>query len=366
MSVNIENATILMTAAYIKGASDAFGDKGGVALRLLLDSVKLILAARPPEFIIAPLTILVLVGDHAIDTAVVPHVETVSLADAEGVADYIAQRPDQECFIAIAPDRTFRVCTPTTRVDHKAAAVSAVVYHRRDGIEWIAAGDSNEAVLKLSPISASNFADPTVSSLDDALDQYGRRARESAHESLKPIWEGGADGARLVLVNRPEHIMRESLFQALSMMLRRADVTREHMVDAQKPVDIHVSWTGSPAEALVEIKWLGRSLTARGSKSNYTDCHANRAQEGADQLANYLDLKKSSSAKRSVVGYLVVFDARRGKIRGPNDKLARADALRFEHEDLTLDPDHAKLRIDFKQPKRWFMQPRETSFSEVA
>lgn len=362
MSVNLDHATILMTAAYIKNVNDAFGAEGGSALRLLLDSVRLVLAERPPDLIQRDLTVFVPVRgkDAALEAAA--YGEVISLTDAEAVADQLSQCLDSDCLIAVAPDRSFRFVRLTVAVDHLAIAGDAVVYHRSAGIERIAAGQNDVTVLRLSQFSASAFADPTFSDLDDALDRYGRRARESACEILAPVWEGGADGPRLVLVNKPEHVMRESLFQALSMMLRRADVTREHTVDAEKPVDIRVAWTGSPAEALIEIKWLGRASTAPGSKTPYTNYSAARAREGADQLANYLDLKKSSSAKQTVLGYLVIFDARRGAVKGPADSLPKTDALRFENDNLQYNPDHAAIRTDFKPPRRWFLQPRQSHF----
>ena len=362
MSVNLDNATILMTAAYIKNASDAFGTEGGVALRLLLDSVRLVLAERPPELILRDLTVFVPVRgrDAAVEAAA--HGTVIPMADAEAVADHLSQSLDNDCLIAIAADRTFRFVKLSGAVDHLAIASDAVVYHRAGGIERIAAGQNDVTVLRLSQFSASAFADPTFSVLDDALERYGRRARESACEILGSVWEGGPDGPRLVLVNKPEHIMRESLFQALSMMLRRADVTREHTVDAEKPVDVRVAWIGSPAEALIEIKWLGRALTAPGSRTPYQNYYAGRAKEGADQLANYLDLKKSSSAKQSVLGYLVIFDARRGAVKGPADRLVKDDALKFENDDIVYNPDHAANRTDFMPPRRWFLQPRQSHF----
>lgn len=364
MSVNLDHATILMTAAYIKNVSDAFGAEGGAALRLLLDSVRLVLAERPPELIQHNLTVFVPVRgkDAAVEAAV--HGAVASLADAEAVADALSQNLDSNCLIAVAADRTFRFVRLADAVNHTVIAGDAVVYHRSAGIERIAAGETDVTVLRLSQFSSSAFADPTFSDLDDALDRYGRRARETACEILAPVWEGGVNGPRLVLVNKPEHIMRESLFQALSMMLRRADVTREHTVDAEKPVDIRVAWTGSPAEALIEIKWLGRALTAPGSKTPYQNYYAGRAKEGADQLANYLDLKKSSSAKQSVMGYLVIFDARRGGVKGPADKLSRNDALKYQTDNITYSPDHAAIRTDFKPPRRWFLQPRQSEFAE--
>lgn len=50
----------------------------------------------------------------------------------------------------------------------------------------------------------------------------------------------GVDGPRLVLVNRPESIMRDSLIQALQLVLRDANARPEHNTDETKPVDVRV------------------------------------------------------------------------------------------------------------------------------
>lgn len=366
MTVNLDHALINLAAAYIVNAREAFGEPGSAALRVLMDVTRLVLKARPPELITAPLTIIVPVSGQNADLIASAFGPVATFSSAHPLANHLGLNAKGEAVIVIAPDRSFRLVFPSTPVDHVAAAASAVVYHRKDGIERVAAGGSSDVVLKVSDVSASAFADPTLSGLEEALDHYGRMARESACELLKPVWEGGADGPRLVLSNKPERRMRESLFQALSTILRKADVTREHMVDTTKPVDIRVSWHDSPAEALIEIKWIGRSVTAEGSKTAYLNYGIPRAQEGADQLSNYLDLKKSTTAKSSIVGYLVVYDARRRKVGGPADKLAKADALAFEHSDIPLQPDHSTLREDFKAVVRWFMQPRASQFLEAA
>lgn len=366
MTVNLDHALINMAAAYIVNARQAFGEPGSAAVRVLMDATRLVLKARPPELITAPLTIIVPVGGQDADLIAGAFGSVATFSSASALANELGLNAKSEAVIVIAPDRSFRLAFPTTPVDYVASAASAIVYHRKNAIEWVAAGDSNDVVLKVSEVSASAFADPTLSGLEDALEHYGRMARETACELLKPVWEGGADGPRLVLSNKPERLMRESLFQALSTILRKADVTREHMVNTTKPVDIRVSWHESPAEALIEIKWIGRSVTAEGSKTPYLNYGIPRAQEGADQLSNYLDLKKSTTAKSSIVGYLVVYDARRRKVGGATDKLAKADALAFEHSGIPLQPDHSTIRDDFKTVVRWFMQPRASHFLEAA
>lgn len=366
MTVNLDHALIHLATAYIVNAREAFGEPGSAAVRVLMDVTRLVLKARPPELITAPLTIVVPVGGQDADLIAGEFGPVATFSSATALANHLGLNAKNEAAIVIAPDRTFRLAFPTAPVDHVATAASAVVYHRKNAIEWVAAGHRNDVVLKVSEVAASAFADPTLSGLEEALDHYGRMARESACELLKPVWEGGADGPRLVLSNKPERRMRESLFQALSTILRKADVTREHIVNTTKPVDIRVSWHDSPAEALIEIKWIGRSVTAEGAKTEYLNYGIPRAQDGADQLANYLDLKKSTTAKSSIVGYLVVYDARRRNVAGPTDKLAKADALAFEHLEIPLEPDHSTIRDDFKAVVRWFMQPRASQFLEAA
>jgi hypothetical protein len=227
VTVEIDSARVLMFAAYVHDASLAFGTEGGEALRTLFEAVRLVLAARPPELLGATLTILAPVSGRDADGASATHGTPSALATPDDVARLLADRPDQACLVAVAADRTYRVVHPTAEVDCAALGSATVVYHRSEsGIERIVAGGHDDAVPRLSAIAASNFAEPTFSTLDEALDHYGERAGESACEVLKQAWEGGVDGPRMVLVNRPERVMRDSLYQALSTGLRRVNVTR--------------------------------------------------------------------------------------------------------------------------------------------
>jgi len=91
-------------------------------------------------------------------------------------------------------------------------------------------------------------------------------------------------------------------------------------------------------------------------------CRHTRAQEGADQLADYMDREVRHSNDSSPQAYLVVFDARRRNVRGPADALSREDALHYENDVLTYNPDHASTRTDFATPLRFYMRPRASHF----
>jgi len=126
-----------------------------------------------------------------------------------------------------------------------------------------------------------------------------------------------------------------------------------------------VEWFGSGASALIEVKWLGRSIAKPHKpkpEPTYTDYDTKRAQEGANQLADYMDRQVRHSQATAPRGYLVVFDARRKNVKGPNDRLSKEDALHFATSVLKFSPDHAKSRTDFAEPTRLYLKPREFHF----
>lgn len=160
--------------------------------------------------------------------------------------------------------------------------------------------------------------------------------------------------------------MRDSLIQALQLVLRDANARPEHNTDETKPVDVRVEWFASGAAALIEVKWLGRSTARSRSPApepTYTDYGPPRAQEGANQLADYLDREVRHSASTATRGYLVVFDARRRNVHGAADPLVEADAMHFANDILAYNPDHAQSRDDFALPVRFFLSPRRSNFA---
>ncbi len=149
----------------------------------------------------------------------------------------------------------------------------------------------------------SIFAQPTYKELDEAMDYYNTRyVRDSSCAVLSQIW---TDEAKREFVQKPEHFMRDSLWQCLQNILRNHTVKREQIVDATHPVDIKVTWPAINNVALIEAKWLGDS-----GQTQYRDARAN---EGAKQLIDYLASSVQEEPDKHFVGYLTVFDGRRGK-----------------------------------------------------
>lgn len=363
---NLETVQALARMAYLQHAREAFGEPGARAITTLLDTVKLIFQRCPPESLRGTLTVIAM---NATPTA--PMITAwgapspfqtyeklgIALTDAD---------PGKHYLVELVADGTLRLLQLESDIDLKAAAANALIYRYDDGVDRILAKHYDDYVPKVSPIQASNFANPTFSSLEEALSRYSEFVRETKCRILADVWEGGVDGPRLVLVNRPESIMRDSLIQALQLILRDANARPEHNTDETKPVDVRVEWFGSGAAALIEVKWLGRS-TARSRnpkpQPTYTEYGAPRAQEGADQLADYLDREVRHSASNATRGYLVIFDARRRNVQGADDSLVEADAMHFANDVLGYDPDHARSRDDFAQPVRFFLNPRRSHFA---
>ncbi|MGN8058778.1 hypothetical protein ACTJKN_21000 [Pedobacter sp. 22163] len=212
-------------------------------------------------------------------------------------------------------------------------------------------------VKKLIPIPGadSHFAVQTFKELDKALDYYKSKiARHSDCEILKNVW---FDENLLFFKRAPEHRLRDSLTQFLKISLRNIEARPEQVVDRSHPVDIKITWALINRLALIEIKWLGKSLHTREKQFTqiYTDA---RAVSGASQLANYLDENLKQAPTYVSKGYLVIFDARRAMCNTNTVDLNRDNAMKYENNDIQYNPEFHKTRTDFASPFRFFMEPR--------
>ncbi len=170
---------------------------------------------------------------------------------------------------------------------------------------------------RLDPSARSNFSVPTLSNLREALQRYTvENVRESTCHVFEGVWSGNN---RIFFVAGPEELMRRSLTQFLRNRFGGDhDVWPEQNVNEKNPVDIRMMprFTSNRL-MLIEIKWLGDSVAPDGHITvHYRDA---RAQEGADQLAEYLDEQLRSAPSRVVHGYFVIIDGRRQAHRGQDD-----------------------------------------------
>lgn len=165
----------------------------------------------------------------------------------------------------------------------------------------------DEEVVQLPPYYDSTissiFFRPIYRELDEALAAYDIHfARNCVCNILKEMW---LDETRKEFRKKPERYMRDSLWQYLKAVLRNHTIKREQNVDSTHPVDIKVTWPMANNTALIEVKWLGDSGNIHHRDS--------RANTGAKQLIDYLFSSCSEEPDKNFVGYLTVFDGRRGK-----------------------------------------------------
>ncbi|MBK7829705.1 hypothetical protein [Nannocystis sp.] len=232
-------------------------------------------------------------------------------------------------------------------------AATAIVYEYDNAMERFYAKNEVRVVEKWYEGCLSVFAIPTFSKLREALEHYRAvLARHSVCEILARAWH---DSKRLFFREKPEIYMRKSLTQFLVSSLRGTEPRPEQIVDETHPVDIKVTFMHTNRLALIEIKWLGKSVHSDGAVS--TEYSAVRARDGAKQLAEYLDANKARAPKHRTRGYLVVYDGRRRGTK-PNDKsIKRTQGFHYLNEEISYDPAYHQLRDDFEEPVRLFLEP---------
>ena len=159
--------------------------------------------------------------------------------------------------------------------------------------------------------------------------------------------------------------MRRSLEWFLNTSISGdVSVRPEHNTDETKPVDLIVNWFGSKMRALIEIKWLGDSLSAGSNGTAFTSYRDSRAQAGADQLVDYMDREQSTDPTTSLKCYLVVFDGRRRYVVDPTTSLTADDALYYRDREIGLARDYSEERTEIAPLVRYFMEPRSSLFAQ--
>lgn len=324
-----------------------FGEPGVDAVFQIMETAKTLYAHVEPERLAGRVVIYRIVQEVGGAGAPPP---------AEPAADFagLANLNLQDLAFEIASDG--RAYARTLSDDAlEALAKSAVIYRYAGGHEEFIAGSDRRTVLRLDPAARSQFSVPTFSNLREALQHYAREnIRESTCYVFEQVW---FDKNRLFLKAKPEATIRDSLTQFLRNRLGADhDVWPEQIVDESHPVDIRVQprFTNNRL-MLVEIKWLGYSAADDG---HITARHKNpRAQEGADQLAQYLEDQRKFAPSHIVQGYYVIIDGRREDLQEGATTISTENGLYYENRDLVWDPEHHKLRQDFDPPYRMFARP---------
>lgn len=240
--------------------------------------------------------------------------------------------------------------------DIHAAIQDGIVYRLNQGVETFTLSGTSIAVPKLIPGAISQYCLNCFTDLKDALLAYrDSMARTSKCHLIREAW---AEENRLWFVPKPEYRLRKALANHLTSFLRHdeIDVREEQNVDESHPVDIKLVWRMENRSAIIEVKWLGKSMdnATRSVTQKFTDV---RARTGAKQLAEYLESHRQQAAKEDTRGYLVIFDCRRRGISPSDATVSRSKGHYYATRDVSYSPEYHKTRKDFEEPIRMFLEP---------
>lgn len=257
--------------------------------------------------------------------------------------------------IEIAADGALLVWPSLSGEDLAELSRYGVVYSFEGGKEYFWAGGEQSGIPRIVPGAVSLFAVPTFGLLEEALQFYRSTVvRVCQCEILKSAWY---DANRLFFKSKPERLMRRSLVQFLRASLRHAaEVAPEQNVDESHPIDIRITFEATQNVALIEIKWLGRSRSEEDGTET-TSYSESRARDGAQQLADYLDMFHHSAPLRHTRGYLVAIDGRRRGLTPNSNSISYQDGFYYDHKEITFNPKFHEVRNDFEEPIRMFAEP---------
>lgn len=343
--VDVEIMRQIATGLFVPVVYQAFGEIGTAALREVLAFLPRHYERASPELVTGTLLVVRSLTPDAVVGAIAGDSRT------EARIERLPREVDSLTVVELLDTGAFRVWEDAT-VNLDAATTVAVVYRFTPGREDFVVHGTSHAVLNPAPGHLSVFARPTFTSLADALEDYRRNLiRTSNCYIFRETWED--QNHRLFFNAGPEWRMRRSLQQFLQARLRDVDVLAEQIVDESHPVDVKVMWNFTRSEALIEIKWLGKSRN-NGKIVAYWDA---RALEGAGQLADYLDKYHTSNPTVDARGYLVVIDARRYGVADDATGVSKAKGMRYADAEIEFDPKYHEVRNDFAEPIRMFAEP---------
>lgn len=365
MTLNHDAVHQVASMAFSGDARNAFGKDGEDGFRLLLNAVRAFFQAVPPDGLSTVFVFLYRVTghqDHEIEWTMDPFATSLGTENLPGYRLRVEQA--SVIVVYVGGDGRYDLVETTTSPPLEALSEESLVFINENGVDRFVIGGRSTTMPQLTTGSRSNFAARTVMELEEALERYRREAAEVSCPILSEVWEGGRVGPRLVFRNRPEATMRRSLGRFLSTaMSGDVSVRQEHNTDETRPVDLVVDWFGVKLRALIEIKWLGKSLTRDSDGTQFTTYGEARAQEGAGQLADYLARERSTDPDVRLRGYLAVFDGRRRNVVDPSTPLTAGDACHFRNSDIVLTRTHAGGGPEMAPLIRYFLEPRASLFS---
>lgn len=350
---------------YLTDAREVFGDDGVGCLTILLNGIREFFKEIPPDQMSTTFVFIYPMRDFGVEETREGMERIATALSRESLSGHSKRMAEAPAIVIhVRTDGRYDVVASTDMPPLETLSQSSLVFVNQDGMDRFFIGNRTSTMPILATGARSNFAVATVRDLEEALEKYRQVAADVRCPILEHIWIGCRSGHRLVLRNKPEATMRRSLEWFLSTRIRGdVSVRSEHNTDESKPVDLVVNWFGSKMRALIEIKWLGDSLSSGSSGTRFTTYRDRRAQQGADQLIDYLDREQSTEPNTSLKGYLVVFDGRRRGVIDSGTPLTSMDALFYRGREISLSRDYAAERTEIAPLIRYFLEPRSSQFA---
>jgi hypothetical protein len=343
MTYDIEAMRRMVDRLFTYVIVERYGRIGGERLRDVLEAVRTVYRYRPAETFADGLVIFA-----ALDSAQRPHNPDAS----RSVDPYAVAATTGPAAIQVLPNRQL-LWWDELPSDLQRLGEVAVVYVNGPQGEAFALPDGLEAIDNPQGYPSA-LAPPSFFTLEEALRYYdSQQARRSTCKILMTVWH---DETRLLLKRKPEATMRQSLAQYLRVALRdHAEVFEEQNVSETEPVDIKITYAQSEHRALIEIKWLGKSVNRTGDGIGTGYSADGRTNEGAQQLGDYLDDHAQRSPATRTIGHLVVYDARRAGVTTYPPAPTAEQAWQYEPLHFAVPPQ--TQREDFADPSRFFLEP---------
>jgi len=338
---------------YISHILSAYGEVGVIALKEVLDTLHQLFQFLEPELIKGSLLVFRIIEGKTLPLDL-PAPE--QFTTPQHLAQEITSDFSQTSVVQVLKNGDL-LLWKNLSLDMARLSEVAVVYLYGDRADAFVINGNKHIVPNPSPAYSSVFSIPTFRILRDALEEYKRRWVRTSHcRIFASAWCGGEGGLRLFFRSKPESTMRRSLAQFLDIHLRgTAEVRPEQVVDETHPVDVKVTWMFTNRLALLEIKWLGKSMNDEGDITKvFTDV---RARTGAKQLAGYLDSNYAETPLHQSRGYLVVIDGRRKGLNRVSTSISLQNGYWYRDKEITYNPKFHIVREDFEEPIRMFAEP---------
>jgi hypothetical protein len=344
--INVDSVRNIVADQYAAGIEAQYGSVGIARLRAICLALGHIHEALAYEMLTRGLTVFATL-DHDARPLGSDDVMTVTASQLSALVTGAA---------TIQVIASGELLLQTALRDPIELSVTAVVYHYTDKDYFVVDG-------RLQPVTnITNFPSmwgvPTFFDLDDALEHYRDSiAMTCSCPILQTAWHD--PNRRWIFINKPEDTLQQSLTSYLRMTLRthkRIEIRREQPIGQSRPPDIKVTWTMTNRIALIEVKWMGASVNERNTGISWQPGERD-ANEGAQQLAEYLDLNADEAPSHQTRGHLVVYDGRRLNIRLDSTALSRDEAYYYVTREVAWEPDYSVERHDFARPVRFFIRP---------